>query len=206
MLRDTSICVALLVIALASVVCLAGCHSGRHDAEPAAVSPLATQLRGDMDDDGQPSVNDAIAILRIVVGLDSPDGAADADGDGSTGVNDAIAVLRCVVGLAEWPLGEWQLPPTDRLSGVVVVDEFVVGADDRIECTDDVTVQCQTATITGELYGLDADAAGGDGVSVSIEAQGDVTVTGLLAGGDGTDGAETENDANGGAGGSVSVT
>ncbi len=195
--------VLLLGVLAISAIILGSCHSGSDRPD---VATAATALRGDMDDDGQPSVSDAIAILRIVVGLDSPDGAADADGDGSTGVNDAIAVLRCVVGLADWPLGEWQLPPTDTLSGVVVVDEFVVGADDRIACTDDVTVQCQTATITGELYGLDADAAGGDGVSVTIEAQGDVTVTGLLAGGDGADGAESDNGANGGAGGGVSVT
>ncbi len=64
----------------------------------------AGPLLGDMDGDGQPSVGDAIRILRIVVGLDDDSPYADANQNGSTGVADAIMVLRCVVGLDDWPI------------------------------------------------------------------------------------------------------
>ena len=70
-----------------------------------AVSPAQTQFLGDMDDDGEASVGDAIKILRIVVGLDPDDDCADANQNGSTDVGDAIKVLRCVVGLDDWPIG-----------------------------------------------------------------------------------------------------
>ncbi len=70
-----------------------------------AVSPAQGGLIGDMDDDGEATVGDAINILRIVVGLDPDDERADANGNGSTDVGDAIKVLRCVVGLDDWPIG-----------------------------------------------------------------------------------------------------
>ena len=89
---------------------LAGCHGGSSriaPADPSARAIYATQggLLGDMDGDGQPSVGDAIRILRIVVGLDPDDECADANENGSTDVGDAIKVLRCVVGLDDWPIG-----------------------------------------------------------------------------------------------------
>ena len=64
----------------------------------------AGPLLGDMDGDGQPTVGDAIRILRIVVGLDGDSPYADANQNGSTDVGDAIMVLRCVVGLDDWPI------------------------------------------------------------------------------------------------------
>lgn len=72
---------------------------------PAQASPAqGAALLGDLDGDGNPTVGDAIKILRIVVGLD-PDGlCADANRNGQTDVGDAIKVLRCVVGLDEWPM------------------------------------------------------------------------------------------------------
>ena len=73
-----------------------------------AASTAASAYLGDIDGDGSPSVADAIAILRIVVGLDAARHLADCDQDGSAGVADAIAVLRCVVGLTAWPIGQFQ--------------------------------------------------------------------------------------------------
>jgi hypothetical protein len=64
----------------------------------------AGPLLGDMDGDGEPSVGDAINILRIVVGLDDDSPYADANRNGYTDVGDAIMVLRCVVGLDDWPI------------------------------------------------------------------------------------------------------
>ncbi len=76
------------------------------DISPAAVSPAQVSYLGDLDDDGSPSVGDAVRILRIVVGLSSADECADANQNGNTDVGDAILVLRCVVGLQTWPLGQ----------------------------------------------------------------------------------------------------
>ena len=111
--RGRLVCVGLVVLVAVLPVLLAGCHSGSGEEpvglfESGSASCVVTeqaQLRGDMDGDGNPSVSDAIAILRIVVGFDADVARADADGDGSTTVADAILVLRCVVGLSEWPLG-----------------------------------------------------------------------------------------------------
>ncbi len=72
---------------------------------PTAVSPTQGRLLGDLDDDGEASVGDAIRILRMVVGLDPDDECADANLNGTTDVGDAIKVLRCVVGLDTWPIG-----------------------------------------------------------------------------------------------------
>jgi len=77
---------------------------------------------GDIDLDGDATVSDAIKILRIVVGLDSPSALerflADADGDGAINVGDAVTVLRAVVGLTDWPLpwpgGGPPMPPITR--------------------------------------------------------------------------------------------
>jgi len=189
------------------VVCLLtgilGCHGARDGAvAPNSVDASAAHLRGDLDDDGNPSVADAIGILRIVVGLDAGNPAADADADGSTGIADAIAVLRCVVGLSEWPLGEWRPPATRTISGTVVETDFVVGTNDRVECAGDVVVQCDTATITGELYAPNAAGSGEDGASIRIEAQGNIVVTGEVSAGDGGAGDE---DGDGGDGGNVEL-
>ena len=73
----------------------------------AALSVITSEagpLLGDMDGDGEPSVGDAIKILRIVVGLDGESPYADANQNGATDVGDAIMVLRCVVGLDDWPI------------------------------------------------------------------------------------------------------
>lgn len=189
------------------VVCLLtgilGCHGARDGAvAPNSVDASAAHLRGDLDDDGNPSVADAIGILRIVVGLDPDNPAADADADGTTGIADAIAVLRCVVGLSQWPLGEWRPPATRTVSGTVVETDFVVGANDRVECDGDVVIQCDTATIAGELYAPNAAGSGETGASIRIEAQGDIVVTGEVSAGDGGIG---EEDGDGGDGGSVEL-
>lgn len=203
MAHPRPVLVALLVVAvLVSAVLINSCHSGRDNPQ---VLAAAAQLRGDIDDDGNPSVNDAIGILRIVVQLDAPNQAADANGDGSTLINDAIAVLRCVVGLAEWPLGEFRPPATRTLGpGVVVETDFTIGADERVECLGDTTIQCETATIAGELYALPG-APGADGADITIEAQGDVVLTGELSAGDGGAGDPSGTGGDGGNGGSVTV-
>lgn len=77
---------------------------------PTPVSTAQGELLGDLDNDGVPSVSDAIGILRIVVGLAPANPLADVDQSGSTGVDDAIAVLRCVVQLAQWPIGTFTTP------------------------------------------------------------------------------------------------
>jgi hypothetical protein len=195
---------SLLLVALL----LVGCHSGSKDVGPLGgkrVGLSDTQLLGDMDNNGEPSVGDAIMILRIVVGLADDDPCADTNGNGSTDVGDAIKVLRCVVGLDDWPLGECRPAPTGTLSGIHSVTDFVVGGDERIACISDVTVQCETATISGEIYGVDGSAFGGDGVSVTIEAQGDVVLTGAMYGGDGAAGSLMTNSGQGGNGGSVTI-
>ncbi len=198
--RALSRVAAILAMACCLATVLTSCHSG---GSGGVVTPSAVQLLGDMDNDGNPSVNDAIAILRVVVGLAPADMAADANQDGSAGVSDAIAVLRCVVGFDAWPIGSFRPPPTSQLTGVHVVTDFVVDADERIECVGDVTVQCDTATISGELYAQDAVGDGTDGGSITIAAQGDVVVTGILEAGDGAPG---DPEHAGGVGGTLAIT
>jgi len=132
--------VPLLVIALFAVT-VSGCGGGssrapqavapaQHRAPSDVVYPADTYLLGDMDGDGQPSVSDAIKILRIVVGLDDPDPRADVNQDGSTDIGDAIKVLRCVVGLDTWPIATGVDPDggTVTAAGGDVSLEFPAGA------------------------------------------------------------------------------
>ncbi len=132
--------VPLLVIAL-FLVTVSGCGGGssrapqavapaQHGAPSDVVYPADTYLLGDMDGDGQPSVSDAIKILRIVVGLDDPDPRADVNQDGSTDIGDAIKVLRCVVGLDTWPIATGVDPDggTVTAAGGDVSLEFPAGA------------------------------------------------------------------------------
>ncbi|MBO4584822.1 MAG: metallophosphoesterase [Clostridia bacterium] len=69
----------------------------------ALVAALGT--KGDLDRDGEITVSDALAALRIAAKLaeETPDALrlGDADGDGSVTVSDALAILRVAVGLAE---------------------------------------------------------------------------------------------------------
>ena len=65
---------------------------------------------GDLDDDGLITANDALAILRSSIGMEtfSPeqDKLADIDGDGSVTANDALAVLRYSVGIDDGIVGK----------------------------------------------------------------------------------------------------
>lgn len=118
MCRRCLLCVVAVVV-IVSIVVLVGC-GGEASAVTAehGVRTAQCRLLGDIDGDGHASVNDAIAILRIVVGLAEADPLADCDQDTTTSVNDAILLLRCVVGLAEWPLGE--------ICGIGTVQGYVV--------------------------------------------------------------------------------
>lgn len=108
----------LLLTLLLSALCVAlicGCHSDGSNFSPTATAVMSSagpmpaqageEYRGDLDGSLTAGVNDAIAILRIVVGQDAGHRLADCDGDLATAVNDAIMVLRCVVGLDPWPIG-----------------------------------------------------------------------------------------------------
>ncbi len=55
---------------------------------------------GDIDGDGKVSVTDALAILRMAVGLSAPTANADMDGINGVTVTDALTALRMAVGLA----------------------------------------------------------------------------------------------------------
>ncbi len=199
-MRYERVLVALLcAVTVTYLVLLASCHSGNNETD---VLPARAYLRGDLDRDGTPSVSDAIGILRIIVGLDPADDAADANGDGGTAVDDAIAVLRCIVGLDAWPIGEFDLPATRTIGpGIVAEVNFVVGADERVECLGDTTIECDTATIAGELYAETPGMAGSNGASITIDADGDVVVTGDVSAGSGSEGDPTGNEGMGGSGG-----
>ncbi len=60
---------------------------------------------GDIDADGQITANDALAVLRSSVGMDTLDeqhsALADIDEDGQVTANDALAVLRSSVGMGD---------------------------------------------------------------------------------------------------------
>ena len=65
----------------------------------------ASFLKGDFDGDGEITVSDALAALRIAAKLaEETDDAiriGDVDGDGSISVNDALAILRVAAKLAD---------------------------------------------------------------------------------------------------------
>lgn len=72
-----------------------------HDSDP-DLDPITY---GDLSGDGEVKVDDAISLLRYVVGLEefSPEEikAADVNGDGKVDVQDAILILRHIVGLID---------------------------------------------------------------------------------------------------------
>ena len=119
--------IVVLVTAVALVVGCGGGSSGpstpqavrpvQPAASSGAVVPAQGRLLGDLDNDGNPTVGDAIKILRIVVALDPDDPCADANQNGSADVGDAIKVLRCVVSLDTWPIGECLGGPSPDLTG-----------------------------------------------------------------------------------------
>ncbi|MBO4934396.1 MAG: DUF4430 domain-containing protein [Clostridia bacterium] len=72
--------------------------------------PAANILPGDMDDDGEITVNDALRVLRIAAKLVPVTGEAlaicDMDGDGEITVSDALYVLRIAAKLIPAPGGQ----------------------------------------------------------------------------------------------------
>ncbi|MBR5942628.1 MAG: choice-of-anchor J domain-containing protein [Clostridia bacterium] len=69
------------------------------------VPPEKNALKGDMDNDGEITVADALAALRIAAKLVAPTDEAvaigDVDGDGSVTVADALKILRVAAKLAD---------------------------------------------------------------------------------------------------------
>ena len=114
-MRHIGLLAAVLLLAIWGV--LVGCSSAprepRNQVHAATVTaprtytvmPTQAVFLGDMDNNGLPGVNDAIAILRIVVGLDPDNPIADVNRNGAADIGDAIMVLRCVVGFDDcaWP-------------------------------------------------------------------------------------------------------
>ncbi|MCE5236915.1 hypothetical protein LLH23_00305 [bacterium] len=91
------------------------------------------------------------------------------------------------------------------LRGVVTVTDFRVAAGERVGAEGDVTVQCQTAEVEGELVSLASTGSGANGGSITIEAQSEIVVAGRIEAGAGTDGSSTGAGGNGGTGGSVAL-
>jgi hypothetical protein len=100
--------VAVLIAATAFV----GCHSEATSTGSAvatsstdsSVVPSQGGSQGDFNGNGTPDVTDAVALLRIIVGLDPANALADCDCDSVTAITDAVLLLRCIVGLSDWPL------------------------------------------------------------------------------------------------------
>ena len=58
-----------------------------------------TQIKGDLNNDGNVSAIDIVYIQRIIVGLDANDTRADINGDGKVSALDIIKIQRHIVGL-----------------------------------------------------------------------------------------------------------
>ncbi|MBI2297659.1 MAG: hypothetical protein HYU66_01685 [Armatimonadetes bacterium] len=78
--------------------------------------------------------------------------------------------------------------PTRTLTGVVNEPTFTVGANERVECVGDVTVNCGTADVAGRLFSRAQTQPGADGSSITINATGDVNVSGRIETGSGVNG------------------
>ena len=104
--RSALLAVSALAAAGLMALALVGCHSDSSSDTAAAgvVSPSQAGSQGDFNGNGNPDVTDAVALLRIIVGLDPANALADCDCDGQTTITDAVLLLRCIVGLSEWPL------------------------------------------------------------------------------------------------------
>ena len=64
------------------------------------VVEASSAVLGDINKGGKVEVTDALAILRMAVGLDTPIDLADMDGKDGVTVADALMALRIAVGLA----------------------------------------------------------------------------------------------------------
>ena len=69
-------------------------------AEEPEETPEPSVLPGDMDNDGELSISDALVIMRIAMGIsDGDEDIADYDGSGTVEVSDALLVMRAAMGL-----------------------------------------------------------------------------------------------------------
>lgn len=90
------------ILSLAVVLCLVlSLHAGI----AAGADKEQYKRIGDFDGDGEITVADALAVLRIAAKLESRDSCdsviADVTGDGSVMIDDALAILRCSAGLSD---------------------------------------------------------------------------------------------------------
>ena len=107
--RNALLALFALAVAVLVAPALVGCHSDSSSDTTAVVaadgvSPSQGGSQGDFNGNGTPDVTDAVALLRIIVGLDPANALADCDCDSVTAITDAVLLLRCIVGLSDWPL------------------------------------------------------------------------------------------------------
>ncbi|MBI5831879.1 MAG: hypothetical protein HZB16_06120 [Armatimonadetes bacterium] len=101
----------------------------------------------------------------------------------------ALASLAGATAIVMGACGSDTGGPTRTLSGTVNETAFVVGPNERVACRGDVTVNCETAEITGRLYSQAGGTAGAAGGNLVIAATGTISVTGQIATGAGAAGA-----------------
>lgn len=65
-------------------------------------------LRGDLDNDGEVSVNDVIIIVGHILGIEQgePPAGADMDGDGVIGINDVAMLAELILEGERGPIGD----------------------------------------------------------------------------------------------------
>ncbi|MBI2302555.1 MAG: hypothetical protein HYU66_26925, partial [Armatimonadetes bacterium] len=99
------------------------------------------------------------------------------------------AVVRGAVGVVLLLLAACSAVSSDPaalvLTSLANIGRFEVAAGQRMVFTGDVTVQCQTAVIAGELYSPDASQPGGDAPGITSHAAGDIAVPGRIVTGRG---------------------
>ena len=101
----------------------------------------------------------------------------------------------------------------DSPGNTIETEDFVVNAGETVRYDADTTIRCDSARIDGDIVGADGIGPGEAGVSITIEATGDVEVLGTLRAGDGgqaqdaPDAVSTDGDQTaGGDGGAITIT
>ena len=101
--------------------------------------------------------------------------------------------------------------PSPERGDVIDTEEFIVEAGEEVRYDSSTTIRAQTARIDGEVICGDGSAPGAAGPSITIEAEGYLTISGSIRAGDGWPGGADEAGGNGGsiflrsAGGALAV-